>query len=174
MHRYEKKTDERNPSGRENQERRWWLRRKQCIFLVMSVVITITLLRFGGPPAYVAITHIHALNCGGPKQLEVFKSYPQGDPVAISAARCFVQARQRCQAATMSTFSLTPSSTSLVTFLTANHLGSCSLSIEIRDGQVGEAITTRRLDCMGLAHKIDGLHFLNCGSMKDEVFSFSF
>lgn len=171
MHDYVKKS---NPPGKENSRLRLWLRRYKWIVLMISLLITLTLLGFMVQPVYFAVTHANELNCGGPQQLEVGRSYPKGDPVAIKAATCFLQAHQHCRAATMFTHSFSGYAGSTRTFFTANKLGSCSLSIEIRDTRVGAATTIRHLDCMSLLHKSDGIHFLNCGDVHDEVFSYAF
>ncbi|WP_201363232.1 hypothetical protein [Dictyobacter formicarum] len=164
----------RNSSGRGKNGFCLWLRRHRWVVLTMSLVITLVLLGIMARPAYFTITHAHALNCGGPEQLEVARLYPKGDPTAIKAATCFVQAHQHCRAATMFMLSTDPSGGSKQTFYTANNLGSCSLSTEIRVSSVARGTTVRLLDCMSLLRKTDGLHFLNCGDVKDEVFSYAF
>ncbi|EFH85356.1 hypothetical protein Krac_6562 [Ktedonobacter racemifer DSM 44963] len=172
MHAYVKK---RNPPGKENSGLRLWLRRYRWIVLMISLIITLTLLGFMVQPVYFAVTHSNELNCGGSRQVEVFRSYPKGNPAAINAATCFFQAHQQCRAATMYTSSMDPSGGSTRTFYTANNLGSCSLSIEIDVRSFdGGGTTIRRLDCMSLLHKSDGLHFLNCRDVHDEVFSYAF
>jgi hypothetical protein len=164
----------RNPSGRENNGLRLWLRQYRWVLLLISLVITLTLLGFTVQPVYFAITHANALNCGGREQVEVTTLYPKGDPVTIKAATCFLQAHRQCRAATMFMSSLGSSGLYQQTFYTANNLGSCSLSTEIRESNGFGKTTTRRLDCASLLRKTDGIHFLNCGDVKDEVFSYSF
>lgn len=171
MHEY---VEKRSPSGREQQGLRLWIRRYKWVLLLMSLAITLALLGFMVQPVYFAMTHSNALNCGGPAQVEVFRSYPKGDPVAIKAAACFFQAHQQCRAATMVTNSTDPYGGSTHTFSTANTLGSCALSIEIRASRIGSGTTIRRFDCESLQRKTDGLHFLHCGDVGDAVFSYSF
>jgi hypothetical protein len=147
---------------------RWLLR--HWIVTLLVVLVLIPMLR----PAIYEVTHFNALDCGS---LLPYGSYNlANETVGRQEITCFVQAHQQCKAATLFEISQGVEGAGELTFRTANGLAGCTLSvIGYEKGFCTIPLYCTLVPyidsgCRTMQQDQDGLHFLNCGNVKDIPF----
>ena len=144
-----------------------WTWVQQHRLLSLAIVLVLVLIGLGVGPAYNALAHANAQDCG-----QLYATYGRQPPLDANKVRqahnCFMLAHQQCRAAMISYSEHGVDTGSTATFRTANRLDGCSLSEEVDTfGMLGE----RNYDyaCSDVVQKPDGLHFLHCGDAQEVI-----
>lgn len=144
-----------------------WIR--QHLLISLGIVVLLALAIWGTRPAIFAATHTDLVNCG--TLYSHFGPHPTPSGPTSSTAQaiqCFVQAHQRCQAASLSYSSNGVDTGSTDTYYTANTLGRCALSGTSQFYGMLRSGTTD-FTCSSLQQQSDGLHLLSCDQFGDQL-----
>ncbi len=143
-----------------------WVR--QHLLISLGIILLLALVIWGTKPAIFATTHTNLENCGSLFSHFGPPSEPGGSTTTAQAIQCFVQAHQKCQAASLSYGTIGVDTGSTTTYYTANNLGRCALSgTSSFSGMVRSGTTD--FTCRTLQQQTNGLHLLSCSDFGDQL-----
>jgi hypothetical protein len=153
-----------------------WLRRHWRLAIVLTLIIVPVVVpsaRYG----FYAMTHSNTINCGSLRYNWMPETVPRVQRVQAKVMmdfQCFLNAHQHCESAALSEYVQNTETASNTTYRTANSLGKCSFSvIEYLDGCIPsfrlycQLVPTIDSECRASVLEQDGLHFLDCGNIRD-------